>query len=66
MTPLTSSNLVAAGYEASSQILRIQFKNATYDYFGVPEFIFQNLLTADSHGKYHAAHIKNSYHYQRV
>jgi hypothetical protein len=66
MHNVISSNLVAVGYNSSSLTLRIQFKNGTYDYFVVPEHIYQGLMSAPSHGEYHARYIKNSYNYQRV
>lgn len=66
MHNVISSNLVSVGYDTSSLILRIQFKNATYDYFGVPEHIYNELMNAPSHGQYHARYIKNSFRYQKV
>lgn len=66
MIPVSPSNLNAVGYDPDTQILRIEFFSGTYDYFDVPEFIFNQLLTADSKGKYHAAFIKNQYRYQKL
>lgn len=66
MTRVVSSNLVAVGYDHATQTLRIQFHNGTYDYFGVPETVYNNLMNATSKGEYHAALIKNSYRYQRL
>ena len=66
MVPASSSNLVAIGYDPRSRILRIEFKESVYDYFDVPQHEFDSLLNADSKGKYHAAHIKNSYRYERL
>ena len=66
MVPVSSSNLEAVGYDASSQTLRIRFHSGTYDYFGVPSHIHQGLMSAGSKGGYHAAYIKNSYPYQQV
>ncbi len=66
MIPVSSSNLVAAGYDTSSMILRIQFKSGTYDYYNVPKNIFDGLLVAPSKGKYHHTYIKNSFSYKRI
>lgn len=67
MQPVTSSNLDAVGYDAQSQILRIQFKSSgTYDYFAVPARIYQGLMSAASLGGYHAANIKHAFRYQKV
>lgn len=66
MTPVISSNLVSVGYDAETQTLRIQFHNGIYDYYNVPARIYQGLMSAASHGEYHAAYIKNSYRYRRI
>jgi hypothetical protein len=66
MTPVSSSNLVAVGYDEQSQTLRIQFHNGTYDYLNVPSSVHRGLMNAPSHGEYHAAYIKNSYNFRRV
>ena len=66
MKPVVSSNLVSVGYDSQTQTLRIQFHNATYDYYNVPEGVYNGLMSAASHGEYHAAYIKNSYRYQRI
>ncbi|MHC1681347.1 MAG: KTSC domain-containing protein [Clostridiaceae bacterium] len=66
MVPVSSSNLVAVGYDPGSNILRIQFHTRLYDYFGVPENIYSGLLLASSKGQYHHAYIKNSFRYQRI
>lgn len=59
---VSSSNISSIGYDASSQILEIRFLNGgIYQYYNVPSNIYNNLMTASSHGKYFAAHIKNIY-----
>lgn len=63
---VSSSNLDAVGYDPSSQTLRIQFHNGTYDYFNVPPKIYQDLMSAGSKGAYHARYIKDSYPYRRL
>lgn len=66
MILVNSSNLVAVGYDKSSKILRIQFNSGTYDYFSVPETIYDGLLSAPSKGQYHHSFIKNSFKYSKV
>ncbi|MFC1596178.1 helicase HerA-like domain-containing protein, partial [Candidatus Margulisiibacteriota bacterium] len=62
-----SSNIESIGYESDSQTLEIEFLNgAVYQYFDVPEHIYNGLMAADSHGKYLAANIKGYYRYSRV
>ena len=59
MVPVSSRNLSAVGYEPSSAILRIQFNNGKlYEYYDVPQYIYDELVAAESKGSY--AH-KNIY-----
>ncbi|WP_043982266.1 KTSC domain-containing protein [Priestia megaterium] len=66
MRSVSSSNLVAVGYDDSTNTLFIEFKNGTYKYFNVPQNVYRNLLNASSKGQYHAAFIKNNYRYQQI
>lgn len=67
MIPVNSSNLSAVGYDSVSQTLYVSFHHSgTYAYFNVPEHVYKELMSASSHGKYHAAHIKNVYRYQKI
>lgn len=57
-----SSNLASIGYDASSQILEVEFKHGgVYQYKDVPEDEYEALMNADSHGKYFSANIKNQF-----
>jgi KTSC domain-containing protein len=38
----------------------------TYDYFDVPADIYQDLLAAESKGRYFNRHIRNAFRYQKV
>lgn len=66
MIPVSSSNLVAIGYDSNTATLRIVFHSGVYDYYNVPQNVFEGLLNASSKGKYHHAFIKNSYSYSKV
>lgn len=66
MIPVSSSNLVSVGYDSSTATLIIAFHSGVYDYYNVPQNIFEGLLNASSKGKYHHAFIKNSYRYSKV
>ena len=62
-----SSNIESIGYDLKSQTLEIEFLNGSiYQYFDVPQNIYQELIDADSHGKYLAANIKGHYRYSKV
>lgn len=61
-TEVSSSNIESIGYDESKKILEIEFKRGNlYQYEGVPENLFQNLLHASSHGKYFNTYIKDKY-----
>lgn len=59
---VSSSNIAAVGYDAGSETLEIEFNNGrTYQYYNVPEFMYENLMAAPSVGIYFNAEIKNAY-----
>lgn len=61
MISVDSSDIVAVGYDTKLHILRVQFRRGTYDYFDVPEEIFEGLLTASSVGRYHREYVRGIY-----
>lgn len=64
---VSSSNLVTIGYDVTKQILEIEFNNGdVYRYFDVPDYEYERLMGASSHGKYFSAHIKNEYEYKKI
>ena len=65
MTPVSSSNISSIGYENGT--LYVSFNSGgLYEYTNVPERVYYGLMTASSHGKYLAAHIKGNYPYRRI
>lgn len=65
MRPVSSSNLESVGYENGT--LNISFiKGGLYAYYNVPFTVYQNLMSAPSHGKYFHAHIKGIYRYEKI
>lgn len=61
-----SSNIVSAGYNTTQCILYLKFHNGSiYRYFNVPRVIFDELLRAESHGRYVNRNICNSFTYER-
>ena len=62
-----SSNVISIGYDRNSGTLEIEFTgNTVYQYFEVPEHIYDELMAATSIGKFIAANIKGSYRYAQV
>jgi hypothetical protein len=67
MFPVSSSNIVAVGYDADAQEAYVQFLNgSTYCYKGVSAHEFENLRTSASVGSYLNRNFKNVYPYERV
>lgn len=67
MTHVESSNVKAVGHNKDSSTLQVEFINgSTYQYFGVPESVFAELLNSDSVGGYLASDIKGTYKYSKV
>lgn len=61
-----SSNLASIGYDAENEILEVEFKHGgVYQYFDVPENVYEELMKADSHGVYFSANIRNDYEYEK-
>ena len=66
-TPVSSSNVASVGYDVSSSTLEVEFlSGAVYQYFNVPEFEWQSLMQASSHGTYLSANIRERYQYIRL
>ncbi len=62
---IVSSNLASVGYEDG--ILEVAFNSGSiYQYSGVPVSVYEDLMSAPSHGKYFAAFIRNNYPYRKV
>ena len=63
-----SSNIEAIGYEENTQELHVRFVKSgeTYVYYGVEEWVYQDLMQADSKGAYLNRQIRNQYQYQKM
>ena len=56
---VTSSNVDSVGYDLNTQTLEVGFKNGyVYQYFDVPEPIYQQMINTDSAGKFLINNIK--------
>ena len=65
--PVRSSDIASIGYDAQSNVLEVEFLNgAVYQYYQVPQAVYEGLMNANSHGGYLAAHVKGVYQYRRV
>jgi len=62
LIPVESSMIQAVGYEPETRILEVVFNNGrTYCYEGVPYEVFEELMAADSKGRYMRAEIIGVY-----
>lgn len=63
-----SSNLASVGYDPSSSILEVEFNNGSiYQYYDVPTQIYNDLMSASSHGKYLDQNVKKGgYSYRKI
>lgn len=64
---VTSSTVLSIGHEPTNSTLEVEFKNGgVYQYYNVPEMIYQQLMASDSKGKFLHAYIKPAYPCSRV
>ena len=62
-----SSNVARFAYEESNQVLKVEFKNGTvYDYYDIPDNVFQGMKSAPSAGQYLAQNVKSRFRYART
>ena len=65
---VNSSNLESVAYDSDSMTLEVEFKHGgIYQYFNVPESIYNGLMNASSHGSYFDLNVKKGgYSYSKV
>ena len=62
-----SSNIARFAYDSTSRILAVEFlKGGTYNYFDVPDAVFEQMKAAPSKGQFLAQSIKGAYRYARA
>jgi hypothetical protein len=62
-----SSNIARFDYNNDSHVLTVEFKNgATYNYYDVPETVFNQMKAASSKGQFLAQNVKGVYRYARA
>ena len=63
-----SSNIISIGYEEETETLEVEFHGGrVYQYYGVPNHIHRDLMSADSHGGFLDSHVKKAgYTYKEV
>jgi hypothetical protein len=66
-TAVSSSTVASVGYDSASQTLEVEFMNGSvYQYFDVPQGVFDSLLTTDSPGGFMHEQIRGFYRFARA
>lgn len=64
---VASSNIVSIGYDTDTETLEVEFLSGTiYQYFNVPQNMYDQLNQAGSKGRFLNTYIKKAYPYSRV
>jgi hypothetical protein len=64
---VASSNVSSIGYEPQASTLEVEFVGGgIYQYYGVPENMYVQLMSAPSKGQFLNTYIKNQYPYSRT
>ncbi len=62
-----SSNIARYRYDEKGRVLTVEFKNGgTYNYYDVPQAVFEQMNHASSKGEFLARSIKGAYRYARA
>ncbi len=62
-----SSNIRSIGYDKESTTLEVEFTSGdVYQYFNVPEHLYQQFLHASSPGQFLNDNIRYNYRYQKI
>lgn len=61
--PVSSSSLASVGYDPGSETLEVEFvaTGKVYEYYNVPQFMYERLVEASSIGQFFNVEIKNAY-----
>lgn len=66
-TPVASSQVSSIGYDPKSETLEVEFnQGAVYQYSGVPERVFAELMASPSKGQFLNRNVKDLYPFERV
>lgn len=64
---VSSSNISSIGYDSESHTLEIEFHSGgVYQYFAVPQSIYDELMHASSHGSYFHLYVKDQYRWAKI
>ena len=67
LKPIQSSNITHAGYDPESETARVVFKNGgAFDYSGVSQETFSDMVKAKSVGKFFHSNIRAKHNFKKV
>lgn len=65
--PVSSSNVAEVGYDDATSTLEIEFNGGSvYQYFDVPQSVYDSLIAADSPDRFVHQQIRGVYRYMRM
>lgn len=65
--PVDSSSLASVMFSAELNVLWVNFRNGlSYEYFGVPQHVFDELVASASKGSFLNRFIRNRFPYRRL
>lgn len=65
---VSSSNIASIGFDPATNTLEVEFHDGSiYQYFGLPDHVYSELMGASSKGKYLNEHVKKAgYAYAKI
>ena len=70
LIPIQSDNVQAAGYDANSMIMTVQFDNGyAYEYYGIPAELWNSFVAAQPHPWSQVGYpqlVEGGYHYKKI
>ncbi|MFC3395928.1 KTSC domain-containing protein [Brenneria rubrifaciens] len=64
---VASSELFAIGYDAEKSMLEVELLNGSiYQYFGVAQMIYEELMASSAKYQYYSRYIRNSFDYEKI
>lgn len=51
MVSVESSHIKAIGYDEATQVMKVEYNQASYEYSNVPKNVYEQIMSADSKGR---------------
>jgi hypothetical protein len=62
-----SSSIASVGYDSETLTMEVEFTNGNiYQYFDVPQGVYEELITAESAGHFLNAQVRDAFRYARL